>query len=123
MTSDGAALLLGAPIRRSGGGIIESSSDDGHGEDRREVSAVAPNNVQTDEHLLARVGCGSKEALGLLFRRYRRVLLNVAGRILRDASEAEDLCQDVFLYLFEKAEFFDASKGTASSWIIQMVAS
>jgi RNA polymerase sigma-70 factor (ECF subfamily) len=73
-----------------------------------------------DESLLNDVGNGSKEALGLLFRRYRSVVLNIARRILRDASEAEDLCQEVFLLLFQKAKLFDASKGTASSWIVQI---
>lgn len=74
----------------------------------------------TDEELLCRVVLGSKDALSLLFRRHRRTVLNVAARILRDTSEAEDLCQEVFLLLFKKAALFDASKGAASSWIIQI---
>ena len=73
-----------------------------------------------DEFLLSEVAAGSKDALGLLFRRYRPLVLNIAHRILRDASEAEDLCQEVFLLLFQKAKLFDASKGTVSSWIIQI---
>jgi RNA polymerase sigma-70 factor, ECF subfamily len=73
-----------------------------------------------DESLLGDVSNGSKEALGILFRRYRYSVMNVAQRILRDASEAEDLCQEVFVFLFQKAKLFDASKGTASSWIIQI---
>jgi RNA polymerase sigma-70 factor (ECF subfamily) len=44
----------------------------------------------------------------------------VAQRILRDPSEAEDICQDVFVYLFHKAQHFDPGKGSASSWIIQI---
>jgi RNA polymerase sigma-70 factor (ECF subfamily) len=74
----------------------------------------------TDEELLTQIKIGSKGALTLLFRRYRRTVLNVAGRILRDQFEAEDLCQEVFLFLFQKAKLFDASKGTAASWIIQI---
>jgi len=74
----------------------------------------------TDESLMGEVGRGSKDALGLLFRRYRRAVLSVARRILRDPSEAEDLCQEVFLLVFQKAKVFDPSKGTASSWIIQI---
>jgi RNA polymerase sigma-70 factor (ECF subfamily) len=74
----------------------------------------------TDEDLLCRVGFGSRDALTQLFRRHRRVVLNVAARILRDAFEAEDLCQEVFLLLFEKAKLFDPTKGTAPSWIIQI---
>jgi RNA polymerase sigma-70 factor (ECF subfamily) len=73
-----------------------------------------------DESLLAEVLRGSKEALGLLFRRHRRSVINVASRILKDSSEAEDLCQEVFLYIFQKAGSFDSVKGTASSWIIQI---
>lgn len=70
--------------------------------------------------MLAEVGNGSKDGLALLFRRHRRTVLNVARRILRDDSEAEDLCQEVFLFLFQKAKAFDARKGTALSWIIQI---
>jgi len=74
----------------------------------------------SDELLLAEAANGSKEAVGLLFRRYRHVVRSVARRILRDETEAEDLCQEVFLYLFQKAKIFDGSKGTASSWIVQI---
>jgi RNA polymerase sigma-70 factor, ECF subfamily len=83
--------------------------------------AIAPTAAsETDEELLCRVVLGSKDALALLFRKHRRTVLNVAERILRDSSEAEDLCQEVFLLLFQKAKLFDAGKGPASSWIIQI---
>jgi RNA polymerase sigma-70 factor, ECF subfamily len=74
----------------------------------------------SDEHLLVAVGEGSKEALSILFRRHARAVFNVAWRILRDESEADDLRQDVFLYLFERAKLFDPQKATALSWIIQV---
>jgi RNA polymerase sigma-70 factor (ECF subfamily) len=70
--------------------------------------------------LLSEVGEGSKEALGILFRRHQRTVSNVVLRILKDASEAEDLCQEVFIFVFQRAKLFDASKGTAISWIIQI---
>lgn len=78
------------------------------------------DTAATDEELLTQVGLGSKSGLAFLFRRYRRAVLGVAQRILRDQSEAEDLCQEVFLFLFQKAKLFDASKGPAASWIIQI---
>jgi RNA polymerase sigma-70 factor (ECF subfamily) len=82
---------------------------------------IAPTAAtETDEELLCRVVLGSKDALALLFRKHRQTVLNVAGRILRDVSEAEDLCQEVFVYLFQKANLFDPRKGSASSWIIQI---
>ena len=82
------------------------------------INSITPDT--SDDGLLLQVGLGSQDALTLLFRRHRRAVLNVALRILKDPSEAEDLCQDVFLLLFQKAKLFDASKGTAASWIIQI---
>ena len=76
--------------------------------------------LRSDEELLRAVGGGSKEALGLLFRRHGRVVFNVAWRILRDESEADDLRQEVFLYIFERAKQYDSQKSTAVSWIVQI---
>ena len=73
-----------------------------------------------DEELLKRVGAGDKEALSLLFRRHARVVFSVACRILQDESEAEDLVQELFLFLFQKAGLYDQTKSSGASWIIQM---
>lgn len=78
------------------------------------------NDESDDDILLVEVGRGSREALGLLFRRHRQRVVNVACRILRDSGEAEDLCQEVFVYLFQRASIFDPRKGSAASWIIQI---
>ena len=76
--------------------------------------------VPLDEDLLACLVKGDQEALGLLFQRYARVVRNVANRILRDASEADDLVQDLFLFIRRKCSIFDSSKSSARSWIVQM---
>ena len=41
-------------------------------------------------------------------------------RILRDEAEADDLVQEVFLFIFRRTAIFDARQGAARSWIIQM---
>ena len=74
----------------------------------------------SDELLMARVCDGDKEALASLFRRYARIVRGVAYRVLRDASEADDLVQDIFLMIHEKCSMFDASRGPARFWILQM---
>lgn len=74
----------------------------------------------SDEILLALVSNGDKEALTVLFRRHARAAYNVSQRILKDDSEAEDLVQELFLFIFQKGGAFDAAKGSAVSWIIQM---
>lgn len=73
-----------------------------------------------DEALLERVGKSDRDALGVLFRRHATMLRVLAGRILRDTAEAEDLIQEVFLYVFRRAALFDAARGSARSWLIQI---
>ena len=117
MKSDGMTDLL--PMLSGSSDHALSRSREVEDERAEQHPSLSAGNA-SDEHLLGEAATGSKDALGLLFRRYRRTVLNVARRILRDETEAEDLCQEVFLLLFQKAQLFDASKGTASSWIIQI---
>jgi RNA polymerase sigma-70 factor (ECF subfamily) len=56
-----------------------------------------------------------------LFRRHAPLVRGIGRRILRDDGEAEDLVQEVFLYLHDKAGVFDSSKSSARSWIVQVV--
>jgi RNA polymerase sigma-70 factor (ECF subfamily) len=74
----------------------------------------------SDESLIARICIGDREALAALFERYARLTRTVASRILGDLTEAEDLVQDLFLFIQRKCEIFDSSKSTARSWIVQM---
>jgi RNA polymerase sigma-70 factor (ECF subfamily) len=71
------------------------------------------------EELIARLRQGNADALPVLFDRFHRLVLNVALRIVRDPGEAEDVMQDVFFEIFEKAGQFDPAKGSAKTWILQ----
>ena len=73
-----------------------------------------------DETLIASVQAGDREALAQIFRRHARSIRNIGQRILRDTAEADDLVQEVFLYIHRKSTLFDSSKGSARSWIIQV---
>jgi RNA polymerase sigma-70 factor, ECF subfamily len=85
------------------------------------ASIDAGQSVETtDQTLLTGVQTGDREALALLFRRYAYHVRNVGQRILRDRAEADDLVQEVFLYIHRKSSLFDSSKGSARSWIIQV---
>ena len=74
----------------------------------------------TDEKLLERVSQDDKAALSLLFRRHARMVRVLAERILRDRGEADDLVQEVFLFVFRRAALFDSGKGSARSWLAQV---
>jgi RNA polymerase sigma-70 factor, ECF subfamily len=74
----------------------------------------------SDESLIARICIGDRDALAALFERYARLTRTVASRILGNAAEAEDLVQDLFLFIQCKCAIFDSSKSSGRSWIVQM---
>jgi RNA polymerase sigma-70 factor (ECF subfamily) len=84
------------------------------------VRAPASPTHPADEALLSMVSVGEEDALGLLFRRYARLVRAVGQRILRDGEESDDLVQEVFLYIHRRSKLFDQSKGSARSWIFQV---
>jgi RNA polymerase sigma-70 factor, ECF subfamily len=112
----GSASDVDAPASASSPVMVQPNS----GSASPVVAIHGPLRESTDEDLLVQVGKGSKEALSVLFQRHARAVHSVARRILRDDSEAEDLLQELFLFIFQKASVFDAAKGSGASWIIQM---
>jgi RNA polymerase sigma-70 factor, ECF subfamily len=74
----------------------------------------------SDEELMQRLQAHDPNALEALFSRYSRLVFGIAVRILRNRGESEDVVQDVFVYMFQKPELFDPSKGTAKGWIVQI---
>jgi RNA polymerase sigma-70 factor, ECF subfamily len=97
-----------------------SLSSRSEGSASRTISSQSCSKELDDATLIARVQLGDRDALSLLFRRCAHPVRNIGQRILRDKAEADDLVQEVFLYIHRKSLLFDSSKGTARSWIIQV---
>jgi RNA polymerase sigma-70 factor, ECF subfamily len=74
-----------------------------------------------DEAVMQHLQLGHHDALAVLFDRYHGLVMNIALRILRDAGEAEDLVQSVFLEIFRSAAQFDPAKGSTKVWLLQYV--
>lgn len=86
-----------------------------------EVAQAEVSSIEiSDEILMEGICAGDREALAQLFRRYARLVRSVANRILGHMSEADDLLQEIFLFINRKCETFDSSKGSARSWIVQI---
>ena len=83
-------------------------------------TAERPVAELTDESLLSLIIAGEKESLGCLFKRYAPSVRSIGQRILRSAAEADDLVQDVFLYIYRKCALYNPSKGSARGWLIQV---
>ena len=94
--------------------------------EKRAVTDVSHREVPTiphepsDDELIARIAVEDREALGVLFRRYARLVWAVGERIVRNKAEADDLLQDVFLLMTHKASSFDPSKGSVRSLIVHI---
>jgi RNA polymerase sigma-70 factor, ECF subfamily len=80
--------------------------------------AGSSRDEPSDEALLERICNQDQDALGLLFRRYARLVWSIAKRILQDGSEAEDVTQEVFLRIYKRASVFDRSKGPPRRLIV-----
>ena len=83
----------------------------------QETSTADP----TDEMLLAAIGSGNPEALGLLYDRYNRLAIAVAYRVLGDHTTAEDAVQDAFLSVWRRVDSFDPQRGSARGWVLTIV--
>lgn len=69
---------------------------------------------------MSRLHARDSEALASLYYRYSRIVLAIGSRVLHDRGEAEEIVQDVFFQVFQKASLFDPSKGSAKTWIVQI---
>ena len=63
---------------------------------------------------------GTRKRWPFFFAAMHVSFVGVAYRVLRDASEADDLLQDIFLLIHRLCKTFDSSKGSARFWILQM---
>jgi len=92
--------------------------------EKRAHAVVIPISTEpqpaTDESLMTLLPTQPKEALAELFRRHSRLVFSIGFRVLRDAGEAEEIVQEVFLYLHQKSSQFDETRGTAKAWIVQI---
>lgn len=59
-------------------------------------------------------------AFGRLYDRYSQVVFNLAMRILKNRGEAEELVQEVFLQVWNKAYTYDSNRGSITTWIINI---
>lgn len=67
--------------------------------------------------LLAQVADEVPAAFDDLYLRTQGTVLRTTHAVLRDRAQAEEVTQEVFLYIWAHASRFDVSKGSAASWI------
>ena len=78
----------------------------------------AAQELQTQ--LLLRIAAKDRQALADFYDTTAHILFSTAVRIVGDAQEAEEVMQDVFVQIWEKAAAFDAQLGTPLNWVLRI---
>jgi RNA polymerase sigma-70 factor (ECF subfamily) len=71
--------------------------------------------------LVCRIAARELSAMSDLYDQTATPLFSVALRILSDAGEAEEVIQDAFVQIWEKASTFDPLLGSAFHWALSIV--
>ena len=75
-----------------------------------------PAHLDPDAALMLRVKQGDGAAFTTLVEKYKQPVLNLAYRTLRDATEAEDLAQNVFVQVYKSAGRYQPA-AKFSTWL------
>src|SRR5262245_1257233 len=73
-----------------------------------------------DQRLLDRIAHGDTTAVADFYDRHASAVLGLLCRILRDRSEAEDVLQEVFVRVWERADTYDAVLGSPGAWLARI---
>ena len=126
-----ACLLSSCEVLQTAGVLTMNSPPNGRAlafpvvwgtESGSRVAGPQPTEVRSpsDEDLMAWIQAKDSKGLDLLYTRYSRLVFGIALRILNDKSEAEEVVQEVFFSLYQKALLFDPAKGSAKGWVVQI---
>jgi RNA polymerase sigma-70 factor (ECF subfamily) len=85
----------------------------------RLVSDIGP--ALSPETLLARIARAERAALAALFESEAGRLLAIARRIVRRSDLAEEVVQETFVAIWQRAGQFDPERGSARGWLTTMV--
>lgn len=132
--------MLAAPIRFRSGSEVPDVSEQGwkaaeqdavRGESVTRLGLVtdsaepaadhgpAPTEPSSEELLLA-VAAGDQAAFARLYDRLAPRVFGLVRQLLRDAAQAEEVTQEVFVELWQTAPRFDATRGTVLSWALTL---
>ena len=70
-----------------------------------------------DASLVRELAAGSEAALGTLYDRYGDAIFAAAYRLTSDRGTAEEVVQETFLTLWNRAELFDPNAGSLAAWL------
>ena len=73
-----------------------------------------------DVALIGRIVQSESEALSQLYDRYSRLVFSIAYSLVGDYSTTEEITQDVFVRVWERAGQYKPDQGKVSTWLISI---
>ncbi|HEY0283817.1 MAG TPA: sigma-70 family RNA polymerase sigma factor [Vicinamibacterales bacterium] len=70
--------------------------------------------------MIERIAAREASAVGDLYDRHSRLLYGLILRILRDRSEADEVLQDVFVTVWNRAETYNVALGSPAGWLVRI---
>lgn len=86
-------------------------------EDGRTLHTPAHTSADTVARLLSRVAAGDHGAFPALYQSTSAKLYGIILRILRRRDVADEVLQEVYVKIWERAGLYDASKGSPITWM------
>src|SRR5438552_3232252 len=77
-----------------------------------------PEDTKYEAALLARIADQDHDALGELYDRFAKMLFSIAVKILRDELKAQEVLQEVFVQIWERADTYDSRLGKPLTWAV-----
>ena len=74
--------------------------------------------AKNEADLARRLRDRDPKAMSELYDRYGRLIYSLIFRIVRNTTAAEDLTQETFLRIWNRAQAFDAERGSLGAWIV-----
>ncbi len=72
----------------------------------------------SDGAVVRSIAEGSQEAMAELYDRYAPMLLGLARKILGSSEDAEEILQEVFVHVWNRAAGYDADRSSVSTWLV-----
>ena len=76
--------------------------------------------AEADAEIVKRLQSRDPQALAEIYDRYGRLTYSLILRVVRNAAIAEDLVQETFLRVWNRAQGFDAEKGALGPWLLSI---
>jgi RNA polymerase sigma-70 factor (ECF subfamily) len=73
-----------------------------------------------DEALMQALACHQPNSLELLYSRYAPLLKSVVHNVVQDESDSEDLLQEIFLQIWDRAASYSPEKGRPLGWMVTL---